>query len=65
MFTVKPNLHIFRFIFSTNCVLVPRVLFDGWSYQDFESVFNSEDEIEDLVEAMVQTAKVRDVTFLR
>lgn len=41
--------------------LVPRVLFDEWTYQDFESMFNSEDEIEDLVEAMVDTAKVRKV----
>lgn len=42
---------------SKTTKIVPRVLFDGWSYQDFESVFNSEDEIEDLVEVMVQTAK--------
>ncbi|XP_059831382.1 chitinase domain-containing protein 1 isoform X2 [Hypanus sabinus] len=37
--------------------IVPRVLFDGWTYRDYEKVFNSEDEIEDLAEALVQTAK--------
>ncbi|KAM9302190.1 chitinase domain-containing protein 1 [Gastrophryne carolinensis] len=43
---------------SKSTKVVPRVLFDGWTYQDFESVFNSEDEIEDLAETLVQTAKV-------
>nr|XP_033784166.1 chitinase domain-containing protein 1 [Geotrypetes seraphini] len=38
-------------------LIVPRILFDGWSYQDFESLFGSEDEIEELSSAMVQTAK--------
>ncbi|NP_001087530.1 chitinase domain-containing protein 1 isoform X1 [Xenopus laevis] len=42
---------------SKSTQIVPRILFDGWSYQDFESVFNSEDEIEELAGAMVQTAK--------
>ncbi|MEE6498599.1 hypothetical protein FKM82_003174 [Ascaphus truei] len=42
---------------SKNIQIVPRILFDSWSYQDFESVFNSEDEIEELSSVMVQTAK--------
>uniref|UniRef100_A0A6I8QK04 Chitinase domain-containing protein 1 n=1 Tax=Xenopus tropicalis TaxID=8364 RepID=A0A6I8QK04_XENTR len=42
---------------SKSTQIVPRILFDGWSYQDFESVFSSEDEIEELAGAMVQTAK--------
>ncbi|XP_063800832.1 chitinase domain-containing protein 1 [Pseudophryne corroboree] len=42
---------------SKSTKIVPRILFDGWSYQDFESVFSSEDEIEDLSDAMVQSAK--------
>ncbi|XP_043938828.1 chitinase domain-containing protein 1 isoform X3 [Protopterus annectens] len=37
--------------------VVPRVLFDGWSYQDFEYVFNSEDEIEELASTLIQTGK--------
>uniref|UniRef100_UPI00398EEDE5 chitinase domain-containing protein 1-like n=1 Tax=Pristiophorus japonicus TaxID=55135 RepID=UPI00398EEDE5 len=36
---------------------VPRVLFDAWTYRDYESIFSSEDEIEELAEALVQTAK--------
>ncbi|XP_068117271.1 chitinase domain-containing protein 1 isoform X2 [Hyperolius riggenbachi] len=42
---------------SKSTKIVPRVLFEEWTYQDFEAVFNSEDEIEDLAGAMVQTAK--------
>uniref|UniRef100_A0A8C5PEV7 Chitinase domain-containing protein 1 n=1 Tax=Leptobrachium leishanense TaxID=445787 RepID=A0A8C5PEV7_9ANUR len=42
---------------SKTTKIVPRVLFDGWSYQDFEIVFNSEDEIEELTGALVQAAK--------
>ncbi|CAH2325368.1 chitinase domain-containing 1 isoform X1 [Pelobates cultripes] len=42
---------------SKSTHIVPRILFDGWSYQDFESVFSSEDEIEELSSALVQTAK--------
>ncbi|XP_032894459.1 chitinase domain-containing protein 1 [Amblyraja radiata] len=37
--------------------IVPRVLFDGWTYHDYEKVFSSEDEIEDLADALVQTAE--------
>ncbi|KAM9013166.1 chitinase domain-containing protein 1 isoform 2-T3 [Ara ararauna] len=42
---------------SKNIKIVPRILFDGWTYQDFESVFGSEDEIEELSESMVLLAK--------
>ncbi|KAM7165171.1 chitinase domain-containing protein 1 isoform 1-T3 [Macrochelys suwanniensis] len=42
---------------SKNIKIVPRILFDGWTYQDFESVFGSEDEIEELSKSMVQIAK--------
>ncbi|XP_075043956.1 chitinase domain-containing protein 1 isoform X2 [Mixophyes fleayi] len=42
---------------SKRTKIVPRILFDAWTYQDFESVFSSEDEIEDLSDAMVQAAK--------
>lgn len=38
---------------------MPRILFDGWTYQDFESVFGSEDEIEELSKNMVLLAKVK------
>ncbi|XP_041054394.1 chitinase domain-containing protein 1 isoform X2 [Carcharodon carcharias] len=39
---------------------VPRILFDSWTYRDYESLFNSEDEIEELTEALVQTAKAEE-----
>ncbi|XP_050808881.1 chitinase domain-containing protein 1 isoform X2 [Gopherus flavomarginatus] len=42
---------------SKNIKIVPRILFDGWTYQDFESIFGSEDEIEELSKTMVQIAK--------
>ncbi|KAG2462532.1 CHID1 protein, partial [Polypterus senegalus] len=42
---------------SRNIKLMPRILFDGWSYQDFEILFGSEDEIEEMVEEMVKVAK--------
>uniref|UniRef100_A0A8C3TV80 Chitinase domain-containing protein 1 n=1 Tax=Catharus ustulatus TaxID=91951 RepID=A0A8C3TV80_CATUS len=42
---------------SKNIKIVPRILFDGWTYQDFESVFDSEDEIEELSKNMVLLAK--------
>lgn len=38
---------------------VPRLLFEGWSHEDFRSVWDSEDEIEELSKTMVQVAKVR------
>ncbi|XP_067835753.1 chitinase domain-containing protein 1 [Heptranchias perlo] len=40
---------------------VPRVLFDAWTYRDYESVFSSEDEIEELAEALVQMAKAEEL----
>ncbi|XP_072374884.1 chitinase domain-containing protein 1 [Scyliorhinus torazame] len=39
---------------------VPRILFDSWTYRDYESLFNSEDEIEELAEALVHTAKAEE-----
>ena len=51
-------------IFTTDWqifLIVPRVLFEGWTYQDFESVFGSEDEIEELSKNMVLLAKVKRV----
>ncbi|XP_048163609.1 chitinase domain-containing protein 1 isoform X4 [Corvus hawaiiensis] len=42
---------------SKTIKIVPRILFDGWTYQDFESVFGSEDEIEELSRNMVLLAK--------
>ncbi|XP_074774249.1 chitinase domain-containing protein 1 isoform X2 [Athene noctua] len=42
---------------SKTVKIVPRILFDGWTYQDFESVFASEDEIEELSKNMVLLAK--------
>ncbi|XP_038661967.1 chitinase domain-containing protein 1 [Scyliorhinus canicula] len=39
---------------------VPRILFDSWTYRDYESLFNSEDEIEELTEALVHTAKAEE-----
>ncbi|KAG7262667.1 hypothetical protein CRUP_012546 [Coryphaenoides rupestris] len=37
--------------------LVPRLLFDGWSYQDYLSVLENEDEIEELASELVDVAK--------
>lgn len=37
--------------------MVPRLLFDGWSYQDYMSVLGSEDEIEELASELVDVAK--------
>ncbi|XP_068004681.1 chitinase domain-containing protein 1 isoform X6 [Melanerpes formicivorus] len=42
---------------SKTIKIVPRLLFDGWTYQDFESVFSSEDEIEELSKNVVLLAK--------
>uniref|UniRef100_A0A673X7Z5 Chitinase domain-containing protein 1 n=1 Tax=Salmo trutta TaxID=8032 RepID=A0A673X7Z5_SALTR len=38
--------------------MLPRLLFDGWSYQDYMSVLGSEDEIEELGTEMVDVAKL-------
>ena len=40
---------------------VPRLLFDGWSYQDYMSVLASEGEIEELGSELVDVAKVIEV----
>lgn len=37
---------------------VPRLLLDGWSYQDYMNVLASEDEIEELASELVDVAKV-------
>uniref|UniRef100_A0A673IBI6 Chitinase domain-containing protein 1 n=1 Tax=Sinocyclocheilus rhinocerous TaxID=307959 RepID=A0A673IBI6_9TELE len=37
---------------------VPRLLFDGWSYQDYISVLDSEDEMEELGREALEVAKV-------
>ncbi|XP_007947480.1 chitinase domain-containing protein 1 [Orycteropus afer afer] len=37
--------------------VVPRLLFEDWTYNDFRSVLDSEDEIEELSRTLVQTAK--------
>ncbi|KAM9221938.1 chitinase domain-containing protein 1 isoform 2-T6 [Dugong dugon] len=37
--------------------IVPRLLFENWTYDDFRSVLDSEDEIEELSKTMVQVAK--------
>ncbi|XP_076457147.1 chitinase domain-containing protein 1-like [Babylonia areolata] len=33
--------------------VVPRVLFDGWNFGDFQAVFNSEDVMEDCIDVLV------------
>lgn len=37
---------------------VPRLRFEDWTYEDFQSVLDSEDEIEELSRTVVQVAKV-------
>ncbi|KAM5246875.1 chitinase domain-containing protein 1 isoform 2-T2 [Ctenodactylus gundi] len=37
--------------------IVPRLLFEDWTYDDFRNVLDSEDEIEELSKTMVQVAK--------
>lgn len=38
---------------------MPRLLFEDWTHEDFRSVLDSEDEIEELGKTVVQVAKVR------
>lgn len=38
---------------------VPRLLFEDWTHEDFRSVLDSEDEIEELGKTIIQVAKVR------
>lgn len=44
---------------------VPRLLLDGWSYQDYMSVLGSEDEIEELSSELVDVAKVKRKSVLK
>ncbi|RUS89432.1 hypothetical protein EGW08_002805 [Elysia chlorotica] len=37
--------------------MVPRVLFDGWSYDDFTATFNNEDNIEDCIDSILKILK--------
>ncbi|XP_067665584.1 chitinase domain-containing protein 1-like [Haliotis asinina] len=37
--------------------MVPRVLFDGWSYSDYKTVFGSEDLIEDCINTILKFIK--------
>lgn len=37
--------------------IVPRLLFEDWTYDDFRNVLDSEDEIEELSKTVVQVAK--------
>uniref|UniRef100_A0A9J8B0B2 Chitinase domain-containing protein 1 n=1 Tax=Cyprinus carpio carpio TaxID=630221 RepID=A0A9J8B0B2_CYPCA len=37
--------------------ILPRLLFDGWSYQDYMSVLDSEDEMEELGREVLEVAK--------
>lgn len=37
--------------------IVPRLLWDGWSYEDYMSVLGSEDEIEELASELLDVAK--------
>ncbi|XP_044538254.1 chitinase domain-containing protein 1 isoform X2 [Gracilinanus agilis] len=37
--------------------LVPRILFDKWTRDDYKSLFSSEDEIEEFAKTLVQVAK--------
>lgn len=48
--------YCFVFLFSSPSV--PRLLFDGWSYQDYMTVLGSEDEIEELGSELIDVAKV-------
>lgn len=52
------NLVIYLSCFIFFLLSVPRLLFDGWSYQDYMSVLGSEDEIEELGSELVDVAKV-------
>lgn len=47
-----------RQVLSVVSLSVPRLLFDGWSYQDYMSVLDSEDEMEELGREVLEVAKV-------
>ncbi|XP_043828364.1 chitinase domain-containing protein 1 isoform X2 [Dromiciops gliroides] len=42
---------------TKNVRIVPRILFDKWTRDDYKSLFSSEDEIEELAKTLVQVAK--------
>uniref|UniRef100_H0VEX5 Chitinase domain-containing protein 1 n=1 Tax=Cavia porcellus TaxID=10141 RepID=H0VEX5_CAVPO len=42
---------------AKNLHIVPRLLFEDWTYDDFRNVLDSEDEIEELSKTVVQVAK--------
>uniref|UniRef100_A0A8C1HGP7 Chitinase domain-containing protein 1 n=1 Tax=Cyprinus carpio carpio TaxID=630221 RepID=A0A8C1HGP7_CYPCA len=52
--SVSPTLTTFSACVSLS---VPRLLFDGWSYQDYMSVLDSEDEMEELGREVLEVAK--------
>lgn len=37
---------------------MPRILFDGWTADDYNAVFKSEDAMEDCIETILNTLKV-------
>ncbi|XP_020834991.1 chitinase domain-containing protein 1 isoform X1 [Phascolarctos cinereus] len=42
---------------AKNVRIVPRILFDKWTRDDYRSLFSSEDEIEELAKTLVQVAQ--------
>ncbi|XP_074129694.1 chitinase domain-containing protein 1 isoform X1 [Sminthopsis crassicaudata] len=42
---------------ARNVRIVPRILFDKWTRDDYKSLFTSEDEIEELAKILIQVAK--------
>ncbi|XP_031798409.1 chitinase domain-containing protein 1 [Sarcophilus harrisii] len=42
---------------NRNVRIVPRILFDKWTRDDYKSLFTSEDEIEELAKILIQVAK--------
>lgn len=51
-------------MYNLHCFVVPRLLFDGWSYQDYTSVLDSEDEIDEIGQEIVEVAKVQYFIFV-
>lgn len=51
-------------VFHVNIFQVPRVLFDGWSAEDFNAMFEDEDSIEDCIETILNTVKVSVTTHV-
>ncbi|XP_074656483.1 chitinase domain-containing protein 1-like [Tubulanus polymorphus] len=42
---------------NRNTLIVPRVLFDGWSAADYDSLFTNEDSMEDCIDSMLNFVK--------